>query len=116
MKIEKIQNALDVIELLLNFKPDQTTISPGQLRSHFKGRVLPHTVDDRINSLFNQGLVETLHKKDIGKKITSGGDKNEHRITTKGIVKRKEIINHAIKILKEEIDQIFIKKTTIKGL
>ena len=106
MKIEKILNALDNIELLLIFKPDHISLSSSQIRLHFKDRVKPHTVDMRVNSLFNQELLEKLYKKDIGKNIKPGGDRYEYRLTKKGIKNRKKIIISAMKLLQKEVHEI----------
>jgi len=107
MKIEKILNALDNIELLLIFKPDHISLSSSQIRLHFKDRVKPHTVDMRVNSLFNQELLEKLYKKDIGKNIKPGGDRYEYRLTKKGIKNRKKIIISAMKLLQKEVHVLF---------
>ena len=71
-----------------------------------KTSIKAHTLDIRLNNLAQQGLVEKLYKKDIGKKISPGGDKFEYKLTPKGQTTKEEIIKLGLTIFEPSITQL----------
>ena len=98
MSIQKLEEALQIIRLLLILDENQGLTS-SQLKENLD-EPTSITLYKRLDQLAEQGLVEKIYKKQVGKKITPGGDQIEYKLTKKGVAHRKKVIDKFLQVLK----------------
>lgn len=108
MNLKNIENALEIVKLLL-LLDDKNSITSSEIRKNFKD-TKPTTLDKRLNTLAKNGYVSKLYKKDIGKTIEPGSDKFEYQLTAKGLKIRTALIKKALILLDPVIKPIIQQK------